>query len=469
MTRVLRRGLWAARLCCLFAPFGCAPEPLATAGELALSADSAKAALIRNSRIPIDEQVVRVFAELWVDHALLAQAASEDGALAGLPLGRMTGPMEEDEMLRRLNSDVVAIDSAVARSELVERFAREMPGAVATASQILLLFPRSATRADRDSVGLSAARLRAEIEAGANFESYARRYSQDQGSARRGGALGSFPRGRMLQAVDSAVFSMRPGELSAPVQSALGVHLIRLDSISAPGLDEVEEELMAAILEERAREGEAAYLEELDSLFALEVSEDAAQIAPAVAARPRALLSSRARRRALVSYRDGELSVGEFQDRLRETPRELAERLAEADADFVQDALSAFARREVLIAEAERLGHRPDDAWRDSAAQATRDAIREAAVAMGLADSVRVAAGGAEDSATEGSPEDVTREEHGARVLRVLGELLAGRRPGVQLGAVSFLLRSESPWEIRAGQVSRIAEEIASPEPPPGP
>jgi parvulin-like peptidyl-prolyl isomerase len=52
-------------------------------------------------------------------------------------------------------------------------------------------------------------------------------------SAAKGGDLGSFKRGQMMPAFEEAVFKMKPGELSEPVKSPLGYHIIKLESRSA--------------------------------------------------------------------------------------------------------------------------------------------------------------------------------------------------------------------------------------------
>jgi peptidylprolyl isomerase/peptidyl-prolyl cis-trans isomerase D len=72
------------------------------------------------------------------------------------------------------------------------------------------------------------ASIRDSIEAGAaTFEAMARRYSEDQ-SAREGGDLGWFGRGRMVDAFEEAAFGAEPGRLVGPIKSEFGYHLIRV-------------------------------------------------------------------------------------------------------------------------------------------------------------------------------------------------------------------------------------------------
>lgn len=79
--------------------------------------------------------------------------------------------------------------------------------------------------------------IRQEILDGADFAEVAERVSADPGSAPQGGDLGRVTRGQMVAPFEEAAFSLPPGQLSEPVQSAFGFHLIEV--LSREG-DEVE-------------------------------------------------------------------------------------------------------------------------------------------------------------------------------------------------------------------------------------
>jgi len=64
-----------------------------------------------------------------------------------------------------------------------------------------------------------------------DFAALAKQNSQDPGSAANGGDLGFFERGSMVKAFDDAVFSMKPGDISQPVETEFGYHIIRLAGI----------------------------------------------------------------------------------------------------------------------------------------------------------------------------------------------------------------------------------------------
>lgn len=68
----------------------------------------------------------------------------------------------------------------------------------------------------------------------ARFAELARQYSQDPGSADKGGNLGQFTRDAMVKPFAEAVFGMKPGEVRGPVESQFGYHIILLNSVIAP-------------------------------------------------------------------------------------------------------------------------------------------------------------------------------------------------------------------------------------------
>src|SRR5580700_11526006 len=81
--------------------------------------------------------------------------------------------------------------------------------------------------------------LRAKIVAGADFAEVAKENSDDKGSGANGGDLGAFGRGQMVPEFDKEAFLLPVGELSQPVKSPFGYHLIKVESHSTKPFDEV--------------------------------------------------------------------------------------------------------------------------------------------------------------------------------------------------------------------------------------
>jgi peptidyl-prolyl cis-trans isomerase C len=78
--------------------------------------------------------------------------------------------------------------------------------------------------------------IKAEIDAGASFEQLASEKSMDPSGTQNGGDLGFFTRGMMVKPFEDAAFALQPGQVSAPIQTQFGWHLIKLEETrkSAP-------------------------------------------------------------------------------------------------------------------------------------------------------------------------------------------------------------------------------------------
>lgn len=97
----------------------------------------------------------------------------------------------------------------------------------------ILSIPRVISAADSATTRNRAMALRAEIvgaaDQAAKFAEVAKRESADSGSAVNGGSLGSGGRGRFVAPFESAAYALREGEVSQPVLTQFGYHIIRLD------------------------------------------------------------------------------------------------------------------------------------------------------------------------------------------------------------------------------------------------
>jgi peptidyl-prolyl cis-trans isomerase D len=92
------------------------------------------------------------------------------------------------------------------------------------------------------------------LRAGEDFEATTKKSSEDQGSARSGGDLGCFPRGRMVPAFDEAAFSLEIGKISDLVKSPFGYHIIRVSSRHEEGvlpLDKVKERVRMMVTSQK--------------------------------------------------------------------------------------------------------------------------------------------------------------------------------------------------------------------------
>ncbi len=90
--------------------------------------------------------------------------------------------------------------------------------------------PRTISAADTAATRARAAALRDEIVGGAKFEDVARRESSDTVSGKDGGSLGTGGKGRFVKDFEDAAYGLKVGEVSQPVLTQFGYHLIKIDA-----------------------------------------------------------------------------------------------------------------------------------------------------------------------------------------------------------------------------------------------
>ncbi len=93
--------------------------------------------------------------------------------------------------------------------------------------------------------------MRSEIQNGADFGTEAAKYSDDEATQGAGGELGNVIRGQMVPEFEEAVFGLKKGELSQPVRTQYGYHLIQVTDITPEAqiaYDQVKEKIRSALL-----------------------------------------------------------------------------------------------------------------------------------------------------------------------------------------------------------------------------
>ena len=99
----------------------------------------------------------------------------------------------------------------------------------ASAKLKYVTFPIAATPEDTQGVLETLKDVQTKLAAGDDFSELAQVYSEDVFSARQGGSLGWFTKGRMLKPFEDACFAAKPGEITEPVQTIYGYHIIKVD------------------------------------------------------------------------------------------------------------------------------------------------------------------------------------------------------------------------------------------------
>ncbi|WP_114964602.1 peptidylprolyl isomerase [Alkalilacustris brevis] len=190
-----------------------------------------------------DEVLFEGILDQLVEQSALAQEAGDAiGRRAQIDLDNMTREIVANSLLTRaVEAEVTeeAIEGAYA-----ERYLDGDPQTEFNAAHILV-----------ETEG-EAQDLRVQLLDGAEFADLAREHSRDPGSGANGGDLGWFGLGMMVEPFENAVVALEPGEISDPVQSQFGWHLIRLNETraqEAPALEAVRAQLVGELQQEVVR------------------------------------------------------------------------------------------------------------------------------------------------------------------------------------------------------------------------
>ena len=243
-------------------------------------------------------QLRREAMDLMVEQELIRQAAEAEGIeVTGeeidAALAEVSEPFETpEEFSRRLQSEGFTPDSyrehmermlaakkyldgirmrvATVTDEELETYYRDNEVRLTLPEQvrvrhILLTWKPMGTTDDRAAIREQMAPILEQARSGADFAELASKYSDDS-TASQGGDTGFFNRGQMVPAFEAVAFALQPGEVSDPVETAFGVHILRLEERQGARLlplDEVREQLREHIREERM---EAAVEQETERL-----------------------------------------------------------------------------------------------------------------------------------------------------------------------------------------------------------
>jgi foldase protein PrsA len=219
-----------------------------------------------NLKVTVSEADVRNEVEKLRQMFLGEEEFQKSLEAQGLTLEQLGRSLREtllfDEMKAVVTGDVtVGEDEAAAyyeahKAEYVEQESREV-------RHILISpFPTAADGSPAATAGQDewdaaeavAEKVRSEIQNGADFVSMAEEHSDDEASKDSGGKLGAVTRGLMVPAFEVVVFNLQIGELSQPVKTQYGYHVIEVTDVTPErqlSYDQVKESIRSALLEER--------------------------------------------------------------------------------------------------------------------------------------------------------------------------------------------------------------------------
>ncbi|HDR3650149.1 TPA: peptidylprolyl isomerase PrsA [Bacillus cereus] len=104
----------------------------------------------------------------------------------------------------------------------------------------------------------TAKKVKEELGQGKSFEELAKQYSEDTGSKEKGGDLGFFGPGKMVKEFEDAAYKLKKDEVSEPVKSQFGYHIIKVTDIKEPekSFEQSKADIKKEIVQKKAQDGE---------------------------------------------------------------------------------------------------------------------------------------------------------------------------------------------------------------------
>ena len=104
----------------------------------------------------------------------------------------------------------------------------------------------------------TAKKVKEELGQGKSFEELAKQYSEDTGSKEKGGDLGYFTAGKMVKEFEDAAYKLKKDEVSEPVKSQFGYHIIKVTDIKEPekSFEQSKADIKKEIVQKKTQDGE---------------------------------------------------------------------------------------------------------------------------------------------------------------------------------------------------------------------
>ena len=232
-------------------------------------------ALLRNP------QLKEQFLDRWVDITLIAQEArdkklDQDPEIQSKIEDIMNAVLAQEFLQREIEGKAKITDDEIETyyKGHVEEFTNPES---AKARHILLKVPEGADEKAWEETESKAKDIKKKLENGEDFAELAKKYSDDPGSKNKGGDLGFFTKGRMVPEFESAAFSLKPGEVSDPVKTNFGYHIIEVQekkAASTKTLAEVQAQIRQTLQKEKQQQLQDALIEKLKTKYPVKVNKD---------------------------------------------------------------------------------------------------------------------------------------------------------------------------------------------------
>jgi PPIC-type PPIASE domain len=420
--------------------FSAHADVAASAGDQQLTSERLGEILSGTKGMRPNREAANFVSNVWVDYALFAQAAAE---------GKL--PVDSAGVAEAVWPEVAELQGSHWHDTLMARRSNIPPNAadsVYRANQIRVL-QHILFRVEPNAVpeARKAARKKAEaaltrLKGGADFGELASKSSEDPGSKPDRGFLPPSPRGKFVTAFDSAGWALAPGGMSGVVETPFGYHIIK-----RPKQDAVRDRITAYLSQAAGMRLDSIYMDSLALVRQIKVAKGAPAMMRQAGEDPDAARKSN---KTLVSFKGGNLSVGEFMHWVQALPPQYIAQLKQADDTMLIQFAKILTQNVLLLKQADSAKvHVTPEEWKglETRYRAHLDTLRGE---MGLGDA---ALGGSGAAKTE------RKKVAALKVEQYFDRLVEGKSRLRPLpSALSTVLRDRYSYRVNDAGMNRAVE-----------
>ena len=387
----------------------------------------------------VNKEAAEFIAGLWVDYTLFAQSIAAGKSLTdSATIAEVMWPEIAEIRGTRWHDSLVARRTK-ARPETADSVYHA--DSIRVLQQILFSVSPTAELPVKQAARKQAEATLGRIKRGADFGKLAEELTGDPTGKRDHGFVPPSPRGRFVTAFDSAAWLLPPGGLSGIVETPFGYHIIR-----RPPADEVRGRILDWLNQGESIRLDSVYMDSLAVGRKLKVA-SGAQVAIRRAMGDRE--GARGSGKTLVSYRGGELTLGEFLRWIRALPTQYAAQLQTADDTTLSNVASVIAKNRLLLEEADSAHVQLTDLeWKSLQQRYT-----------GSLDTLRLSMGLGSDVSDPSVPAPERAKVAALKLDTYLDQIIAGKlRPRPLPAQLSSVLRARGGYEISQAGVARGLE-----------
>lgn len=294
-------------------------------------------------QVPVTRPNAQIIADIWTGYQQIAYAAAHNDSLTDKKaIDQAVQPQINAQKLQKFMD---SLQKNVKADSGGEAAYNQAAGDLVAARHILIGYKNPGvppSTAEKDSARKKAEMVRAQTT-DANFTEMVKKYSTDPGAAQNNGNYGVFAKSDMVPQFSNAIVALKPGEISQPVESQYGFHIIQRLPYA-----QVKNDFAAKYAGASQRIAMTSYLAQAETTAKIQIKDNAPALMKTAARDPNKHRTDKA---TLATFNGGELTVGDFLSWVETAPpqSQILQRVPDAPDSVLKPFVKSLATQQVLL------------------------------------------------------------------------------------------------------------------------